>query len=133
MIMVDSSVWIDYFNGRDTPETTQLDSLLGIQPIAIGDIILTEVLQGFRNDEDYQTAKSLLTSLTIFELLGEMMALKSAENYRLLRKQGITIRKTVDVIIASFCIENDLPLLFLDKDFIPFVKYLKLVSAGAIK
>ncbi len=132
MIMVDSSVWIDYFNGRDTPETTQLDSLLGIKPIAIGDIILTEVLQGFRNDKDYNTAKSLLTSLTVFELLGEKMALKSADNYRLLRKQGITIRKTVDVIIASFCIENNLPLLFSDKDFIPFVKYLKLISVCPI-
>ena len=127
--MVDSSVWIDYFNGSDTPETIQLDSLLGIKPIAIGDIILTEVLQGFRNDEDYKTAKNLLSSLTILELLGEKMALKSADNYRLLRKQGITIRKTADVIIASFCMENDLPLLFSDKDFIPFVKHLKLVSA----
>ena len=132
MILVDSSVWIDYFNGRDTPETSELDSLLGIKPIAIGDIILTEVLQGFRNDEDYKTAKSLLTSLNIFELLGEKMALKSADNYRLLRKQGITIRKTADVIIASFCIEYNLPLLFSDKDFLPFVKHLKLVSACSI-
>ena len=130
--MVDSSVWIDYFNGRDTPETTKLDSLLGIKPIAIGDIILIEVLQGFRNDEDYNTATGLLTSLTVFELLGEKMALKSADNYRLLRKQGITIRKTADVIIASFCIENNLPLLFSDKDFIPFVKHLKLVSVCLI-
>lgn len=130
MIMVDSSVWIDYFNGRDTPETLQLHSLLGIQPIAIGDIILTEVLQGFRNDKDYQIAKSLLTSLTIFDLLGEKMALKSADNYRQLRKHGITIRKTTDVIIASFCIENHLPLLFSDKDFIPFITHLKLVSAS---
>ncbi len=88
MIMVDCSVWIDYFNGRDTPETLQLDSLLGIQPIAIGDIILTEVLQGFRNDRDYQIAKSLLTSLTIFELLGDKMALKSAENYRQASKES---------------------------------------------
>ena len=132
MIMVDSSVWIDYFNGRDTPETAQLDLLLGVEPIAIGDIILTEVLQGFRDDKDYKIAKNLLTSLTIFELLGEKMALKSADNYRQLRKQGITIRKTTDVIIASFCIENNLPLLFSDKDFIPFVKYLKLISAYPI-
>ena len=129
MMMVDSSVWIDYFNGRDTPETIQLDLLLGIEPIAIGDLILTEVLQGFRNDKDYETAKNLLSSLTIFELLGEKMALKSASNYRALRKQGITIRKTADVIIASFCIENHLPLLFSDKDFIPFVQRLNLISA----
>ena len=129
MIIVDSSVWIDYFNGRDTAETIQLDLLLGIKPIAIGDLILTEVLQGFRNDQDYKIAKNLLTSLTILELLGEKIALKSADNYRTLRKQGITIRKTADVIIASFCIENNLPLLFSDKDFIPFVMHLKLLSA----
>lgn len=129
MLMVDSSVWIDYFNGQNTSETTQLDLWLGVQPIAIGDIILTEVLQGFRKDEDYQTAYSLLTALTIFELWGEKMALKSADNYRQLRKQGITIRKTTDVIIASFCMENNLPLLFSDKDFIPFVEHMKLVSA----
>ena len=132
MIMVDSSVWIDYFNGCDTAQTTRLDSLLGVKPIAIGDIILTEILQGFRNDLDYNTAKSLLTSLTIFDLLGEKMALKSADNYRILRKQGITIRKTADVIIASFCIENNLPFLFSDKDFIAFVKHLKLVSVCPI-
>ncbi len=129
MIIVDSSVWIDYFNGRDTAETKQLDLLLGIEPIAIGDIILTEVLQGFRQDKDFNTAKSLLSSLTIFEFLGESMALKSADNYRQLRKQGITIRKTVDVIIATFCIEHNLPLLFSDRDFVPFVKHLKLVAA----
>ena len=132
MIMVDSSVWIDYFNGRDTPETRQLDSLLGITPIVIGDIILAEVLQGFRNDKDYNTAKSLLTSLTVFDLLGAKMALNSADNYRQLRKQGITIRKTADVIIASYCIENNLPLLFADKDFVPFVKHLKLTSVCPI-
>ena len=129
MIMVDSSVWIDYFNGYETPKTTKLDLWLGIQPISIGDIILTEVLQGFRNDSDYSIAKNLLTSLTIFDLLGENMAIKSAENYRQLRKQGITIRKTADVIIASFCIENNLPLLFSDKDFVPFVTYLNLLRA----
>ena len=129
MIMVDSSVWIDYFNGHDTCETKQLDRLLGIEPIAISDLILTEVLQGFRNDKDYEIAKDLLNSLTIFELLGEKMAIKSADNYRRLRKQGITIRKTIDVIIASFCIENNLPLLFSDKDFIPFVQHLNLISA----
>ena len=133
MIVVDSSVWIDYFNGRDTSETTKLDLLLGIEPIAIGDLILTEVLQGFKNDKDYKIAKSLLTSLTIFELLGETMALKSADNYRQLRRQGITIRKTADVIIASFCIENNLPLLFSDRDFIPFVTHLMLVSVCSTK
>lgn len=126
MIIVDSSVWIDYFNGVETPETNKLDTLLGVEQIAIGDLILTEVLQGFRSDEGYQTAKELLTSLQIFEMLGLNIAIKSVDNYRFLRKRGITIRKTADVIIATFCIENQNQLLFSDKDFIPFVNHLGL-------
>jgi hypothetical protein len=126
MILVDSSVWIDYFNGRDTPQTDKLDELLEVELLGIGDIILTEVLQGFRADKDYRTAKKVLTSLTVFNMLGIEIAIKSAENFRILRKQGITIRKTNDVIIATFCLENDRSLLFSDKDFIPFVKYLGL-------
>jgi predicted nucleic acid-binding protein len=123
MLLIDSSVWIDYFNGRDTPQTDKLDELLEVELLAIGDIILAEVLQGFRQDKDYHTAKKILTSLTVFNLLGLEIAIKSAENFRILRKQGITIRKTNDVIIATFCLENDHSLLFSDKDFIPFVKY----------
>jgi len=126
MILVDSSVWIDYFNGHDTPQTERLDSLLGSELLGIGDLILTEVLQGFREDRDYQTAKQLLTSLTIFSLLGIELAIKSADNFRSLRKRGITVRKTADVIIATFCIENNYSLLFTDKDFLPFVDYLGL-------
>ena len=121
MIVVDSSVWVDYFNGQDTPQTTKLDALLGIEPLAIGDLILTEVLQGFRADADFTQAKDLLLSLTVFEMLGVENAIRSAEYYRTLRKRGITIRKTVDVIIATFCIVEGHSLLFSDKDFIPFV------------
>ena len=126
MIVVDSSVWIDYFNGKNTVETDKLDQLLGIELIGIGDIILTEVLPGFRQDRDYQTAKQVLTSLTVFRMLDTELAIKSANNFRTLRKQGITIRKTNDVIIATFCIEKNHSLLFSDKDFIPFVNYLGL-------
>jgi len=129
MIVVDSSVWIDYFNGVASPATDKLDSLLGIEPIAVGDIILTEVLQGFRNDADYKTAKKLMTSLVILDMLGESNAIKCADNYRALRKRGLTIRKTIDVVIATFCIENKVPLLFQDKDFLPFVEYLALRPA----
>jgi hypothetical protein len=132
MIIIDSSVWIDYFNGTEIPETNKLDQLLGVEAIAIGDLILTEVLQGFRSDTEYQTAKELLTSLTIFEMLGLEIALKSVDNYRFLRKRGITIRKTADVIIATFCIENQSPLLFSDKDFLPFVHHLGLISVSTI-
>jgi len=128
MILVDSSVWIDFFNGVESIETNKLDELLGVEEIATGDLIITEVLQGFRNDKDYKIAKDILTSLTVFELLGENLAIKSANNFRKLRKKGITIRKTADVIIATYCIENKIPLLFSDKDFIPFVENLKLRS-----
>ena len=129
MILVDSGVWIDYFNGVDNKQTVTLNDTLGKRPVAVGDLILTEVLQGFREDKDYKIAKSLLDDLTVFDLLGKDMAIKSVENYRALRKRGITIRKTVDVIIASFCIERKIPLLFSDKDFKPFVKNLGLTVA----
>ena len=129
MILVDSSVWVDYFNGVRSRETDFLDSTLGIEPVAIGDLILTEVLQGFRSDPDYQTAKSLLLGLTIFDLLGKDLAVTAADNYRSLRRRGVTVRKTVDCIIATFCIERSLPLLYTDRDFEPFAKSLGLVSA----
>jgi len=129
VILVDSSVWIDYFSGNGSAEADFLDGTLGNRTVAIGDLILTEVLQGFRHDKDYRTAKCLLEELTVFDLLGRNMAIKSAENFRKLRKKGITIRKTADVIIASFCIEHDLPLLFSDRDFRSFVDHLGLRDA----
>ncbi len=128
MILADSSVWIDFFNGRASAETDKLYEILGLEEIVIGDLILAEVLQGFRSDSDYKAAKNVLTSLTVHELLGKDMAIKSANNFRKLRKKGITIRKTADVIIATYCIENKIPLLFSDKDFIPFVDNLRLKS-----
>ncbi len=126
MILVDLSVWIDYFNGRDTPQTDRLNGLLGLELLGIGDLILTEVLQGFREDRDYQRAKQLLTSLTVFDLLGLDIAIRSADNFRSLRKRGVTVRKTADVIIATFCIEHQHYLLFADQDFLPFIEYLGL-------
>ena len=128
MILVDSGVWIDYFNGIDNKQTSTLNDTLGIRPVAVGDLILTEVLQGFREDKDYKIAKSLFDELTVFDLFGKDMAVKSADNFRALRKRGITIRKTVDIVIASFCIERKIPLLFSDKDFKPFVKNLGLTT-----
>jgi len=128
VIVVDSSVWIDYFTGTKNKQTDKLDEILGQEPVAIGDLILTEVLQGFRQDKDYNTARALFDELIVFDMLGKNRAIKSAENFRELKKKGVTIRKTVDVIIATFCIEQKLPLLFSDKDFKPFVKYLGLVA-----
>ena len=129
MILVDSSVWIDFFNGKRCAETDKLNEILGLEEVVIGDLILAEVLQGFRSDTDYKAAKNVLTSLVVHDLLGKDMAVKSANNFRKLRKKGITIRKTADVIIATYCIENKIPLLFTDKDFVPFVDNLKLKSA----
>jgi len=129
MILVDSSVWIDFFNGTDNAETDKLNEILGLEEVVIGDLILAEVLQGFRSDTDYKAAKNVLTSLAVHDLLGKELAIKSANNFRKLRKKGITIRKTANVIIATYCIENRLPLLFTDKDFIPFVDNLRLKSA----
>ncbi len=129
MILVDSSVWIEYFNGQNNSHTDYLDNVLGTEPVGIGDLMLTEVLQGFRSDAGYKTAKSLLTDLPVFEIIGPARAIKAADNYRFLRKNGITVRKTIDTLIATFCIDQKYPLLFADKDFKPFVTYLGLRSA----
>jgi len=126
MIVVDSSVWIDYFNGRITKQTNLLDSLLGREPIVIGDLIVTEVLQGFREERDFKKARELLDCLLFKPMLGKELAVKSAENYRRLRRLGVTVPKTIDVMIATFCIENGLPLLHNDKDFEPIARHLKL-------
>lgn len=128
MIIVDSSVWIDYFNGQQTIETEKLDRLLLEEQLLIGDLILTEILQGFRNDQDFDKALELLSDLDCVDMLGFRQAIRSATNYRLLRKRGIAIRKTSDTIIATYCIEYDNSLLFSDKDFDPFVEYLGLRS-----
>ena len=126
MILVDSSVWIDYFNGSVTTQTEKLDGLLGHRLLAIGELILTEVLQGFADERDFETARKMLTSLPIVELGGAEIAIQAARNYRALRKLGVTIRKTIDTLIATRCIAGRFDLLHDDKDFDPFVKYLGL-------
>jgi hypothetical protein len=126
MIFLDSTVLIDYFNGRNNWQVEVLDSILGRELVVIGDYVLTEVLQGFRSDKEFQKAKTILLSFPCFDIGGKEMALQSAKNYRLLRKKGVTVRKTIDSMIATFCIENKLTLLHNDKDFEPFAKHLKL-------
>ena len=126
MIFLDSSVLIDYFNGIDNWQVKKLGSLLGNELISIGDYVYLEVLQGFRSDKDFEKAKELLEHFPCFDIGGKKLTLKSAENYRFLRKKGITIRKTIDTMIATFCIENNFTLLHNDKDFIAFEKYLNL-------
>ena len=126
MVVVDTSVWIDFFKDRDTAQTETLQDLLGLELLAAGDIILTEVLQGFRSDREFRLAKERLSTFEIFEMLGFENAIRSAQNYRALRKRGITIRKTADVMIATFCIEENHSLLYSDADFDPFVEHLGL-------
>jgi len=129
MILVDSSVWIDYFRGTNTPESDHLDALLGIEPVATGDLVLAEVLQGFSSEQDFNQGNRLLTSLPIIELVGAEIAVQAARNFRVLRGLGITIRKTIGTLIATSCIENQLTLLYSDNDFDPFVEHLGLRSA----
>ena len=126
MILVDSSVWINYFNGKTTWQTEILDQLLQQIPLYTGDLILTEVLQGFRNDHEYKKAKEVLSILPCKNIGGYDIAIQSAENYRKLRKNGITVRKTIDIIIGTFCIAKDIPLLHDDRDFEPMKKYFSL-------
>jgi predicted nucleic acid-binding protein len=126
MILVDSSIWIDYFRGDVTPQVNKLEELLSTQTLAIGDLILTEVLQGFSSDKDFSEARKELTRLEVVELGGEDLAIKAAKNYRTLRKLGFTIRKTIDTIIATRCIEDGYTLLHNDADFKPFEKHLGL-------
>lgn len=129
MVVVDSSVWVDYFNSRRTAETNALDSLLGREEIVVGDLILTEVLQGFREDEHFEQARRLFRAFTVVSMLGPEMAERSAQHYRLLRKQGTTVRKTIDVMIGTYCISHKLPLLYSDRDFDPMVAHLGLKAA----
>jgi hypothetical protein len=129
VILVDSSVWIDYLRGDATPQTEAVDALLGVEPIATGDLVLTEVLQGFASDRDFKQARKLMTSLVIVELAGQEIAIQAAKNFRLLQARGITVRKTIDTVIATHCIESGLPLLYSDRDFDPFVEHLGLRSA----
>ncbi len=126
MILVDSSVWIDYFNGLATRQTNRLDELLGSDLLLTGDIILVEVLQGFRDDRDFRRAKRALDALEFRAMLGRDIALNSAANYRALRAQGVTVRKTIDMLIATFCIENGHELLHADRDFDPIEQHLGL-------
>jgi predicted nucleic acid-binding protein len=126
LILVDSSVWIDYFRGTVTAQTGRLDRLLGVEPLAAGDLILTEVLQGFDDERDFHEVRKMLTSLTVVELGGQAIAIQAARNFRALRRLGVTVRKTVDTVIATRCIESGYDLLHSDRDFDPFALHLGL-------
>ncbi len=126
MWIVDTSVWIDYFNGSVTAQTDILHNALGQRDVGLGDIILSEILQGFRPQKDFDIAQQALLQFPIYNLVGTAIAIKSAENFRFLRKQGLTIRKTIGCLIATFVIENDFSLLHNDRDFDHFERLLGL-------
>ena len=115
MILVDTSVWIDYFRGSITAQTEKLDQLLGSEPLAIGDLILTEVLQGFADERAFNRAKRMLPALTVVELCGQDVAIQAARNFRALRNVGVTVRKTIDTVIATRCIESGYDVLHSDR------------------
>ena len=129
MILVDSSVWIDYFRSADTPQVALLDSLFGRSPLAVGDLIAAEVLQGVRDEREFRLVKKTLEAFEHIDLAGYALAVKASENYRSLRAMGITVGKTIDTLIATRCIEDGLTLLHADKDFVPFSEHLGLKVA----
>ena len=126
MILVDSTVWIDYFRSADTPQVALLDSYFGSSRVAVGDLIAAEVLQGVRDEREFKLVKKTLDAFEHVDLVGYDLAVRASENYRLLRDRGVTIRKTIDTLIATYCIENGMTLLHADRDFVPFVRHLGL-------
>ncbi len=130
MIVVDSSVWIDYFRDADTPQVETLDRLLGSEAIAVGDLILAEVLQGIDSEREFRTVLQLMQRYIIIQISNEMVAIEAARNYRRLRGMGITVRKTIDTLIATRCIIDGHELLYSDRDFDPFVEHLGLRVAA---
>lgn len=133
MILVDSSVWIDYLRGTPTAQTDRLDALLGSTPLAVGDLILAEVLQGCSSDKAFDQVRDLLSSLTVVNLCGPEVAIEAARNFRRLRARGLTVRKTIDTVIATRCILDQHELLHSDRDFDVFEAHLGLrcVACGA--
>ena len=131
MILVDSSVWIDWFNNNDTLQTRRLRLLTDTNILLVGDLILAEVLQGFRQQRDFENARVKLSGLEQIDIGGLVVAEQAARNYRRLREMGLTVRKTIDALIATRCIMERIPLLYSDPDFDPFVKHLGLVDVMA--
>jgi predicted nucleic acid-binding protein len=131
VILVDSSVWIDYFRGRPTAQTDLLEGLLDSQELAIGDLIFTEVLQGCKLDKEFNEVRRLLARLDLVVLGGEDVMIEAAKNYRKLRNLGVTVRGTIDVVLATRCIVSGHQLLHSDRDFDAFEQHLSLRCVGS--
>jgi predicted nucleic acid-binding protein len=131
LIVVDSTVWIDFLNGRDTGYVRRLRALLGSREIAVGDLMLCEILQGLRGEREARQVEGWLRRFDIVEMVGEANAVAAARNFRELRRRGVTIRRTIDLLIGTWCIANGAPLLHNDRDFNPMVQHLGLVAVPA--
>jgi len=131
VIVVDSSVWIDFLNGRNAPPVQRLRAILGTDEIIVGDLMLCEVLQGLEGERAAREVEALLRRFEIVSMAGDAIAVVAARNFRALRRRGITIRKTIDLLIGAWCIENRRPLLHDDSDFYPMARYLGLIEVPA--
>jgi predicted nucleic acid-binding protein len=130
LIVVDTSVWIDFLNGRPLPHVRRLRALLGVEEIAIGDLMLCEILQGLDSEREAAEAEALLRRFEIVPMVGDTIATAAARNFRYLRRRGITVRKTIDLLIGTWCVENRRPLLHNDRDFRPMALHLGLVEVS---
>jgi predicted nucleic acid-binding protein len=128
LIVVDSSVWIDFLNGRDLPHVRRLREILGSTEIIVGDLMLCEVLQDLSNEQAAQDVEVLLRRFEIVPMAGDAIAVQAARNFRSLRRRGITIRRTIDLLIGTWCIEHSRPLLHNDSDFRPMARHLGLIE-----
>jgi len=131
MTVVDSSVWIDFLNGRSAPHVRRLRALLGMDEIVVGDLMLCEILQGLDSERSARDVEALLRRFEIVTMGGDAIAVAAARNFRSLRRRGVTIRKTIDLLIGTWCIENRKPLLHNDGDFRPMARHLGLIDASA--
>ena len=128
MIVVDSSVWIDFLNGRNVPHVARLRAVLGTAEIIVGDLMLCEVLQGLDSEPAAREVEALLRRFEIVPMAGETIASIAARNFRSLRRRGIAVRKTIDLLIGTWCIENRRPLLHSDSDFHLMARHLGLIE-----
>ena len=131
MIAVDTSVWIDFLNGRNAAYVQQLRAILGVEEVIVGDVMLCEVLQGLESERMAQEVEALLRRFEIVPMAGDAIAVAAAHNFRSLRRRGITMRKTIDLLIGTWCIENRAPLLHNDSDFRPMARHLGLIELTA--
>jgi predicted nucleic acid-binding protein len=130
VIVVDSSVWIDFLNGRNAPHVRSLRAMLAVEEIVLGDLMLCEILQGLESEGEARSVEGLLRRFEIVPMVGEANAVAAARHHRALRRLGITVRKTMDLLIGTWCVENRMPLLHNDRDFRPMVRHLGLIEVS---